>query len=297
MRHIHIPNNVRLYWPVCYSSLSYTIPPTLTPAATKKLVERRNERFTQAVNEYVDSRSYVYMLNVFIIIHLLLQDCYKQHLRVRIQLIYYRLQLGTIYLSTPQNLKFKRSLKKYQILNIDLQLKTSFRRYSSSSGTLIRSLITKFLMLGKDRTVSITFAQPNSNPNTSLLAELAEPVSDNIWTALRGSRKITSLYTHQVAAINALSEGQHVIVSTSTASGKSVIYQVRPTRSSCKEKCFNCARIGPSSKIPRVKSRCQSRFHLSYKSPCPGSEGSTGAVVMRMSRTWARQGILNAWRL
>ncbi len=31
--------------------LAYALPPALTPAATKKLVERRNERFTQAVNE------------------------------------------------------------------------------------------------------------------------------------------------------------------------------------------------------------------------------------------------------
>ena len=44
--------------------------------------------------------------------------------------------------------------------------------------------------------------------------------------ALESSRKITSFYTHQAAAIDAVREGKHVIVSTSTASGKSVIYQV-----------------------------------------------------------------------
>lgn len=55
---------------------------------------------------------------------------------------------------------------------------------------------------------------------------LEPPLSDTIAQALRDSRKITSLYTHQVAAISALSQGRHVIVSTSTASGKSVIYQV-----------------------------------------------------------------------
>lgn len=43
---------------------------------------------------------------------------------------------------------------------------------------------------------------------------------------LQQSRSISAFYTHQVAAINALDEGKHVIVSTSTASGKSVIYQV-----------------------------------------------------------------------
>lgn len=55
---------------------------------------------------------------------------------------------------------------------------------------------------------------------------LDEPLSDEIRQALRDSRKIESFYTHQVAAINAISHKKHVIVSTSTASGKSVIYQV-----------------------------------------------------------------------
>jgi DEAD/DEAH box helicase domain-containing protein len=43
--------------------------------------------------------------------------------------------------------------------------------------------------------------------------------------ALRDARKITTLYTHQTSAMAALSNGKDVIVSTSTASGKSVIYQ------------------------------------------------------------------------
>lgn len=32
---------------------AYSLPPSLTPAALKKLVEKRNERFVVAVNEYV----------------------------------------------------------------------------------------------------------------------------------------------------------------------------------------------------------------------------------------------------
>lgn len=56
---------------------------------------------------------------------------------------------------------------------------------------------------------------------------LDELLSDEIRQALRDSRKIESFYTHQAAAINAISHKKHVIVSTSTASGKSVIYQAR----------------------------------------------------------------------
>ncbi|KAG1882994.1 hypothetical protein F4604DRAFT_1953038 [Suillus subluteus] len=55
---------------------------------------------------------------------------------------------------------------------------------------------------------------------------LDEPLSHTIQQALRESRNITTLYYHQAAAINAIAQRKHVIVSTSTASGKSVIYQV-----------------------------------------------------------------------
>uniref|UniRef100_A0A8H7Y073 P-loop containing nucleoside triphosphate hydrolase protein n=2 Tax=Psilocybe cubensis TaxID=181762 RepID=A0A8H7Y073_PSICU len=54
---------------------------------------------------------------------------------------------------------------------------------------------------------------------------LNPPISDKITNAVLYSRNITTLYSHQVAAIDAIRRGKHVVVSTSTASGKSVIYQ------------------------------------------------------------------------
>lgn len=48
------------------------------------------------------------------------------------------------------------------------------------------------------------------------------PISD----AISQSRNINQLYSHQAAAIEAFRHGKHVVVSTNTASGKSVIYQV-----------------------------------------------------------------------
>lgn len=59
-----------------------------------------------------------------------------------------------------------------------------------------------------------------------LQGSLAVPITEAIREALLASRQISSFYTHQAAAIDAVGEGKHVIVSTSTASGKSVIYQV-----------------------------------------------------------------------
>ncbi|KAF8275225.1 DEAD/H helicase [Lactarius quietus] len=61
---------------------------------------------------------------------------------------------------------------------------------------------------------------------TGSIGTVDPPLSDPIRAALRDARKISALYSHQATAIAALSQGKNVIVSTSTASGKSVIYQV-----------------------------------------------------------------------
>lgn len=55
---------------------------------------------------------------------------------------------------------------------------------------------------------------------------LHPPMSQMISNAVLHSRNIYSLYSHQVSAIESIRKGKHVVVSTSTASGKSVIYQV-----------------------------------------------------------------------
>lgn len=52
------------------------------------------------------------------------------------------------------------------------------------------------------------------------------PPSSAILQALADSRKITGFYSHQARAIEEIRQGHHVVVSTSTASGKSVVYQV-----------------------------------------------------------------------
>ncbi|KAI9041004.1 ATP-dependent 3'-5' DNA helicase [Aspergillus affinis] len=60
----------------------------------------------------------------------------------------------------------------------------------------------------------------------AMYGDLTFPLSQNLVNALYNTKGITQLYSHQVEAINHLYEGHHVIVSTSTSSGKSLIYQV-----------------------------------------------------------------------
>ncbi|KAK2467067.1 hypothetical protein APHAL10511_001325 [Amanita phalloides] len=56
-------------------------------------------------------------------------------------------------------------------------------------------------------------------------ARITPPLPEAVVEALK-SRNIDKLYTHQVAAIQSFNQGKNVVVSTSTASGKSIIYQV-----------------------------------------------------------------------
>lgn len=56
--------------------------------------------------------------------------------------------------------------------------------------------------------------------------DLAFPLSQGLVNALYNTKGITQFYSHQAEAMNRLHEGHNVIVSTSTSSGKSLIYQV-----------------------------------------------------------------------
>lgn len=64
------------------------------------------------------------------------------------------------------------------------------------------------------------------DPQPPVFGDLNFPLSQSLVDALFNTRGITRLYAHQVEAINNLYEGHNVIVSTSTSSGKSLIYQL-----------------------------------------------------------------------
>ncbi|KAL9098516.1 MAG: hypothetical protein Q9163_005840 [Psora crenata] len=64
------------------------------------------------------------------------------------------------------------------------------------------------------------------DPQQPIFGELRFQLSQNLVNALYNTRRITQLYAHQAEAINNLHDGNHVIVATSTSSGKSLIYQI-----------------------------------------------------------------------
>ena len=64
------------------------------------------------------------------------------------------------------------------------------------------------------------------DPQPPVFGDLKFQLSQSLINALYNSRGITQLYSHQAEAINNLYEGNNVIVATSTSSGKSLIYQI-----------------------------------------------------------------------
>ncbi|OAX85460.1 hypothetical protein ACJ72_00138 [Emergomyces africanus] len=64
------------------------------------------------------------------------------------------------------------------------------------------------------------------DPQPAVYGDLKFPLSQSLVNALYNTQGITQFYSHQAEAINNLHDGHNVIVSTSTSSGKSLIYQV-----------------------------------------------------------------------
>ena len=64
------------------------------------------------------------------------------------------------------------------------------------------------------------------DPQDPVYGDLNFQLSQNLVNTLYNTKSITKFYFHQAEAINNLYDGYNVIISTSTSSGKSLIYQV-----------------------------------------------------------------------
>ncbi|KAJ3300227.1 hypothetical protein HK104_003141 [Borealophlyctis nickersoniae] len=87
------------------------------------------------------------------------------------------------------------------------------------------------------------------------LADLDTPLSCPLTNALRDSIKVQRLYSHQAQAINHIEQGHNVVVSTSTSSGKSLIYQLPVLRALERDPAARAIYIFPTKALAQDQKR------------------------------------------
>lgn len=80
-------------------------------------------------------------------------------------------------------------------------------------------------------------------------------LSQEIVNALWATRQIEDFYLHQADALNALDEGKNIIVSTSTSSGKSLIYQLPVLRALQEDSSSSAMYIFPTKALAQDQKR------------------------------------------
>ncbi|KAF9471178.1 P-loop containing nucleoside triphosphate hydrolase protein [Pholiota conissans] len=170
------------------SSQSLSLKPVLSPSALKKLIQSRNDRFRRAVQELLNAT-----------------PVSENPMDVLIN-------AGRVYI--PVN----PSIPVVDLVEGGKTVPNLGER--SSADNVISELVTSNWY--KDQIVY----RRSIEAKGAQIAFLDFPISKTITEAVLASRNIKSLYSHQVSAIDAIQKGRHVVVSTSTASGKSVIYQI-----------------------------------------------------------------------
>ncbi|QRV88778.1 DEAD/DEAH box helicase [Ceratobasidium sp. AG-Ba] len=222
----------------------YMLPVALTPAAIKKLIEKRNERFSAAVDELVSACRATSEDPV-----VLITNAAQDHIPVDPTAI-----LEQRHASTSKSLPAPSPSDRKSISTIIEDLKTC-----EEEGHLYR-----------DQIVHERVFEPREARWGQLDRELSSP----ILGALKAARNVTGFYGHQAAAINAIWSGKNVIVSTSTASGKSIIYQVPILCALEKDRSVTAIFIYPTKALAQdQKGALEQILH-----ECPGMEGITVAT-------------------
>lgn len=170
-----------------------------SPSAMKKLIEKRNRKFGQAVVELLSACSKKGEDPVQLII-----AAAEDHVPVNPDLG--RKPTG----ETPKKRKIR---LEYFMANPDQRPNIS----EVIDEVKLQPWYKNQIVPGGHRTIG---ARPARHEQLTFL------LTQEIVNALWASRQIEEFYVHQAEALNALEEGKNVIVCTSTSSGKSLIYQV-----------------------------------------------------------------------
>ncbi|KAG6091277.1 hypothetical protein E4U30_007305 [Claviceps sp. LM220 group G6] len=92
-------------------------------------------------------------------------------------------------------------------------------------------------------------------PQEAVLGELDFLLSQNLVNAIYNAKGITCFYAHQAEALNRLQNGQNVVIATSTSSGKSLIYQLPVVHALEKQDLTRAMYIFPTKALAQDQKR------------------------------------------
>ncbi|KAF9511370.1 hypothetical protein BS47DRAFT_1298934 [Hydnum rufescens UP504] len=184
-------------WQAKKNSAGFSTPVSLSPTALKNLIEKRNSRFAMAVDELILACRETKEDPVA-----MLQRAGADHIPVNPSAPKASTSASTALTAETGPSNVPSATARPSIVSIigDLELQGSYRNQIVSRRVF--------------------------DDREARWGTLDRALSQNIVEALHVARGVTGFYTHQAEAINGFWQGRHVIVSTSTASGKSIIYQV-----------------------------------------------------------------------
>ncbi|RMZ86685.1 hypothetical protein DV736_g6091, partial [Chaetothyriales sp. CBS 134916] len=166
--------------------------PVFSQKAMLKLIEKRNAKFTSAVNAFLNT-------------------CAEQGTDAEAEIR----ELGKQYMPYPST---SRQSTPKPINGPPKQIPKERRSISD----IVKELTEQEWYTGQ----IVPDGHRVFEPQPAIYGELKFVLSQDLVNALYNTRGITQFYSHQAEAINNLYDGGSVIVSTSTSSGKSLIYQV-----------------------------------------------------------------------
>ncbi|KAH3667900.1 hypothetical protein WICMUC_005178 [Wickerhamomyces mucosus] len=160
--------------------------PTYTPDSMKRLIAKRDKKFKIAVDEFLELCK--------------LEGIENPQQRL-IQLAQTKIPRSRIFEDPIEQMIANRKLD------------------PSEERPGIPEMIEKIKTTNYKNQIEATYILENRD---ALYEELDFEISDN----LKNSLSIKGFYSHQAEALNAINRGENVIISTSTSSGKSLIYQI-----------------------------------------------------------------------
>lgn len=180
-------------------------PPKVAPEhATRALIERRNDTFRRAVDTLIAASAEAVRapLTQHTDAVALVREASHQYIPVR---------PGEV----PADVERREQRARLEAWEADPTSKPSVREVLAALPE--QPWWREQIVAGGRRTFAARAAQ-YAVPDVPLRAEVAE--------AIEHTHGITQLYTHQARAVSAMQRGQHVVVSTGTSSGKSLVYQI-----------------------------------------------------------------------